>query len=79
MHKMALKMGKLEKNVIKRLKTSYNHLSLFNDQVFCIKKTKQNIKRIELIFFNMIFLPCNSKSKLLVHKIVLMWQNMTNK
>lgn len=40
MHKMALKMGKLEKNVIKRLKTSYNHLSLFNDQVFCIKKNQ---------------------------------------
>lgn len=73
MHKMALKMGKLETNVIKRLKTSYNHLSLFNE-FFVLKKPN----RI-LIFFNMIFLPCNSKSKLLVHKIVLMTQNMTNK
>lgn len=42
---MALKMGKLEKNVIKRLKTSYNHLSLFNE-FFVLKKPNRILKEL---------------------------------
>lgn len=45
MHKMALKMGKLEKKfVIKRLITSFNHLSLFNDQVCFLYNKKTQIE-----------------------------------